>query len=108
MGQLLWVSMGYLAVWPPQLTLPQVCTDQIVILSPQWVFLESFSSVPLDSGLLGPVFSQGHLSSGRGCEPQKWQSAESEKVLLVPVAILSQDSFSGASVNLIRPLRDDL
>ena len=72
------------------------------------VLLGKFSPVPFGGGLLGPVFSQGHLSSESGCAPPKWPSAESEKVPVVPVAILSQDSFSGASVNLIRPLRDDL
>lgn len=64
--------------------------------------------VPFGSGLLSPVFSQEHLSSGRGREPPKWQRPESEKVPMVPVAILSQDSFFGASVSLVRPLRDDL
>lgn len=74
--------------------------------SPQWFSLASFP-VPFGGGLLDPVFSQEYLSSGIGREPQKWQSAESEKAPVVPLAILSQDSFSGASVNLIRPLRDD-
>lgn len=67
--------------------------------SPQWLFLASFSPVLFGSGLLGPVFSQEHLSSGRGCGPQKRQSAESEEVRVVPLAVLSQVSFSGASVS---------
>lgn len=63
-------------------------TDRTVILSTPVFLLDKFFLFL--SGLWGPVFSQEHLSAGRGREPQKWQRPESEKVPVVPVAILSQ------------------
>lgn len=51
--------------------------DRIVILSNSVGLLGKStpctSPFPFGSYLLGSVFSQEHLSLGRGCEAQKWQ-----------------------------------